>query len=355
MKVDNLVPMIDFPRITKEMSISEGIKILSSRIGLSITQVQKLARDRCPLREVLEERRHTNTFKVKCFLKSDIIFSDILHTGYDELRFLGIGRRYLINKILRSILAGVCDALDPSGRSGDFPPRSWLTPDTAEKIKGVQLIGLNIVKKENVKQLQSIKVRLRRVATPILLALTEQISGIRKEVRKASKINLFSGLKRFSKILKDYKKKFYSKTREYDIGNRKKVLKKQKKRKAILIKANWKYSGTRDLFKAVKRSESMRGYSLLARSLTALRKLVDPKVPNWYRRPTDIDWSEGIRSEKRKPHQLHRRTLFRKYGLGDIPGITLPLSVENWSSVRTSWTTQEVRDLFEEDSKDSKK
>lgn len=336
----------EFPVIDKKMSLAEGMKILAHRLNLSGARIQKLARDRCPMGSVKEERGSLKTFNVKCFLKSDIVFSDILHSGYHELKFLGIGRRYLINKILRSVLAGICDALDPTGQAGDFPPKSWMTTDQAERLTGMQQIAISVMKKDNAKLLQSLKVRLRRMATHVLLCIVAYISAIRKEVKKVSAKRLDMGVRRFSDLLCEYKDRFDYKVRKEDHKNRRKAVKRRRKKRYMLFKSKKHYSGTNRLRNALKKTYEHMGASVLTRGLTDLRKTLDPTVPNWYRRPTDEDWNEGQRSDRRKPRTFRRKALFRKYGLGDIPGLTEPVTAQEWFGLRTDYTAQEVRDSF---------
>jgi hypothetical protein len=327
MELEGLTPIQTFPVVDRPMSIGEGIEIMAHRLGLSGGRIRELARDRYPSRNPVEEGRSISKFKIKCFLRSDIIFTDILHTGYEELKHIGLGRRYLINKILRAVVAGTCDSVDPTGLSGDFPPRSWLGEEKARYVKSVQEKCLKAVKHDDAKLLKSIKVRLRGISTQILISLAERCDAIRTISRRFIQDGLGSGLRGFSNMLVSYRKRFIYQTRTFDCKNRKKRSKR-------------KYKG---------RSKSHKGFSVFVRSVCDLRKLLDPSIPNWYRRPTDEDRNESGKSEDintRKPFHYKRISTFRKYGFSSIPGITEPVKAEEWNALRVDWTMSEARERF---------
>lgn len=327
MELEGLNPIMTFPVVDKPMSIGEGIEIMAHRLGLSGGRIRELARDRYPSRNPVEEGRSISKFKIKCFLRSDIIFTDILHTGYKELKFIGLGRRYLINRILRAVLAGTCDSVDTTGLAGDFPPRSWLPDEKAEYIKEIQTKCLRRMKHDDAKLLKSIKVRLRGISTQILISLSEHCDAIRTISRRFIQDGLGSGLRGFSNMLVSYRKKFLYQTRTFDCKNRKKRSKR-------------KYKG---------RSRSHKGFSIFVRSVCDLRKLLDPSIPNWYRRPTDNDWNESGKTEDintRKPFHYRRISTFKKYGFGSIPGITEPVKAEEWKDLKIDWTMDEARSRF---------
>lgn len=314
------------------MTQSEGLKLLSGRLGFTGGRLRRLVRDRYPLGCPKEEKRGLRSCCVKCFLRSDIMFTDVLHAGYDELKYLGIGRRYLTNKILRSIVAGECDAQDWTRVAGDFQPRSWMSPRKAERMREVQERCLYLVKNVNAKLLQSVKVRLRNASTHILLEISENCDRIRSMVREAALVKEGSGLRRFSRFLVEYRNRFNLETRKIDIRNRKIAKKKRK-----FHRTSSKPYGT------VGRRMAHLGFSVLTRGLTDLRKLVDPNMPNWFRRPTDSDWSEGMGPNGRKPRTFNRKTTFVRHGLGDIPGVTTPVSSDEWFDLRTDWKMAEVK------------
>lgn len=327
MVLEGIEPVRTYPIVDKQMSIGEGIEIMAHRLGLSGGKIRELARDRYPSPTPVEEKRSISKFKIKCFVRSDIVFTDILHTGYEELKNLGLGRRYLINKILRAVVAGTCDSVDTTGLAGDFPPRSWLSKEKAEYIKDVQLKSLHAVKQEDAKLLKSIKVRLKRISTQILISLSEHCDAIRTISRRFIQDGLGGGLRGFSNMLISYRKKFLYQTRKEDCKNRKKRSKRKYQIRALAHK----------------------GSSFFVRSICDLRKLLDPSIPNWYRRPTDDDWFENGLTEDintRKPFHFKRISTFRKYGFGSIPGITEPVKAEEWRTLKFDWTISEARERF---------
>ena len=327
------------------MTQKEGIVLLTGRLGLTGGKLQELVRDRYPVGSPKEEKRGLRTCTVKCFLKSDIMFTDILHTDYEELKHLGIGRRYLMNKILRAVVSGTCDSIDPTGRSGDFPPRSWMDRGKAEKIRAVQEKSLNIVKVENARLLQSIKVRLRAAATHILVYMAMHCDAIRTTVCRSALMDQSSGLRCLSDLLVAYRDKFYRRVRSDDLKNRRRARRKSKFHRKPT-----------ENFGTVSRRLAHARFSVLYRGVTDLRKLLDPEVPNWYRRPTDEDWTEGMRCGEeghRIPKTLCRKAMFRRYGLGSIPGLTEPVNDTDWFSLKTDWSVKEAKDLFNDSNNDS--
>lgn len=334
MEIDGIVPMRDFRRIDSKMSQKDGMKLLAGRLGLSAEKVRKLVRDRYPCGCPKEERRGFSSCYVKCFLMSDILFTDVLHVGYEELAHLGVGRRYLCNRILRAVVAGTCDAIDRSGKSGDFPPRSWMDERSAEITRKVQEDALNTVKSDKKELLQSIKVRMRNMSTQVLLDIADHCDAIRSRVAKSASRDPWSGLECLSGILRECRSRFYRVARSDDLKNRRRARRKSKFHRKPT-----------EGFGTVSRRLAHAGFSVLLRGLTDLRKLMDPAVPNWYRRPTDPDWEEGLRGS-RKPVVLKRRAMFDRYGLGSVPGITEPIDASEWGKVRTDWTMSEVKERF---------
>lgn len=327
--------------MNKPMSQREGLRILAGRLGLSGGKLNELVRDRYPVGFPKEEKRGLRTCTVKCFLKSDIMFTDVLHTGYGELKYLGIGRRYLINKILRAVVAGTCDSMDGTGMAGDFPPRSWMVPFKAEKMRLVQKKSLSLVKDENSRLLQSIKVRLRSASTQILEHMALHCDAIRANVGKATSNDPGCGLRCLSDILVAYRKKFFNRVRSDDLKNRRRARRKSKFHRKPT-----------EAFGTVSRRLAHAGYSVLFRGMTDLKKLLDPSVPNWYRRPTDEDWKEGMRNGHRIPKSFRRVSMFKRYGLGSIPGLTEPLTDDEWTHAKTDWSMDEVRERFNAERED---
>lgn len=333
--LEGIIAVREFPKITGKMTQKEGIKLLAGRLGLTGGKLQELVRDRYPVGNPKEEKRGLKTCTVKCFLKSDIMFTDILHTDYEELKYLGIGRRYLINKILRAVVSGTCDSIDPTGKAGDFPPRSWMNSVKAEKMRIIQEKSLNIVKVENARLLQSVKVRLRSVATHILVYMAMHCDAIRTTVHRSALIDKSSGLRCLSDLLIAYRDKFYRRVRSDDLKNRRRA-----RRKSKFHRKRTESFGT------VSRRLAHAGFGVLYRGVTDLRKLLDPEIPNWYRRPTDEDWTEGMRNGHRIPKTFCRKAMFRRYGLGPIPGLTVPVQDSDWNDLKTDWSVKEAKDLF---------
>lgn len=330
--LEGITAIREFPRISGKMTQKDGIRLLAKRLGLTGGRLKELVRDRYPTGNPKEEKRGLNTCLVKCFLKSDIMFTDILHTDYDELKHLGIGRRYLTNKILRAVVAGTCDSMDPTGKAGDFPPRSWMDKDKAERMRVIQEKSLNIVKVENAKLLQSIKVRLRMAATQILVYMARHCDAIRTTVCRAAVSDRSNGLRCLSDILVAYRNKFYRRVRSDDLKNRRRARRKSKFHRKPT-----------EAFGTVSRRLAHAGYSVLFRGMTDLKKLLDPNVPNWYRRPTDEDWTEGMRNGHRIPKTFCRKAMFRRYGLGSIPGLTEPVTDTEWGNLKTDWSMKEAK------------
>jgi len=331
--LDGLVPLREFESIDKDMTPQEGVRILCRRLGTTPARVRREVRDRHPSGHPKEERRSLDRCHPKCFLRFDIMFTDVLHTCYWEMKHLGLGRRYLVNKILRAVLAGMCDAEDPTGAAGDFSPRSWTGDLRAGATKEVQLKCLDALKRGEAKLLQSVKVRLRKASTQVLLELEQRCPAIRSMSRKAYASGA-SGLRWLSDMLTEYRRRFYRETRFDDFRNRMRRVKK---------KAST--SGRSKTFRIAVLRKAHMSFSVFLRGMNDLRKLLDPSVPSWYRRPTDDDWKEGLRGS-RIPVGISRGTTFRKYGLGPVPGIDGPLPAEEWARTRTDWSLSEARALF---------
>ena len=339
-EMDDLFSVVEYRTIDGPMSLKDGMHVLLGRLGMSCGKARKAVRDRYPSVAPKEERRSMGDFRVKCFVRSDILFTDVLHAGYDELRHLGIGRRYLVNKVLRAVVSGTCDAYDCTGQSGDFPPRSWLTQDAASSAMDVQSRAIMEVKVDGAKLLKSVKVRMQRASTDVLKCLSERCAEIRKGVREAVIKGEMTGLEYLSGVLDGFKDEYTYRIRVFDIKNRRKRAKMRRR-----IRPD-KYETKKRPFErnTKSRQKSHIAFGLFLRGITDLRKLLDPSVPNWYRRPTDEDWTEGSRPGfSRKPVCMNRRALFRRNGLGDIPGITISIGAEDWSSARTDWTVDEAR------------
>ena len=346
--MEDVPHIVEFRRVTERMELRDGMRILIRRLGLTVQKLHAMVRDRYPSADTKKENGHLGKFRIKCFLRSDITFSDVLHVGYDELALLGVGRRYLVNRILRTILSGMCDSLDTSGRAGDFPPRSWLTPDHAEFVRGVQEECIHAMKIENAGKLESLKARLRLMSTPLLISLSESCQVIRSEVRKASVRGLDKGIEKFSDMLKKFKKLFFYGTRKDDVKNRIRAVRREG-RGLLKYRPLAYYGKHRKLSNSVRRQRAHKAESTLRMSLTDLRKSLDPRIMNWYRRPSDPDWYEGMRSDRRKPVLFNRKLVFRRHGLCEIPGITGDVTAEEWWSLRTDWKIAEVRRRFSEE------
>lgn len=322
--------MREYRRIEGPTPLKEGMMILAGRLGLSWERIRRLARDRHPSPVPKEERHSRDKFRCRCFLRSDIIFTDVLHTGYEELRHVGLGRWYLTCRILRAVVAGTCDYHDRSGQAGDFPPRSWMDSCAAERMKDLQERCLREVRSGEPGLMKSIQVRLRRVATPALMVLADSSGMIRSAVRRRLEAGTGSGLRCLSDILIASRKNLFTRARYADVTNR-------TRRRQVRSQTR------RDRRSDVRSHNS---YSLLKRGLNDLRKLMDPAVPCWWRRPTDEDWSEGMApGRQRRPVSLSRGVLMANHGFGEIPGLCTPLSADDWGKVRTDWTVAEARAL----------
>jgi hypothetical protein len=292
---------------------------------------------------VLEERRSLDRLP-KCFVTFDILMTDVLHAGYDEVRRLGIGRRYLVNRVLRAVFSGKCDAADPTGRAGDFAPRSWMDRARAEAVLELQTRCLGEFRTGEARLLKSVRVRLGKASTHVLLELERNCSAIRSLSRGAYASGR-SGLEAFSDMLVAYRKRLFRETRLFDYKNRK------RRRR---VKA-WTSGKSKDFVSAAKRKAHM-GFSVFLRSVCDLRKLLDPNVPNWFRRPTDEDWAEGMRGEgSRRPPFFKRRNMLRRYGIGPVPGISGPVDEDTWRSLRTDWSLSEARELLKDAGPESDK
>lgn len=334
--IDGLVPMRSFKVLDRDMPRLSGMRLLAERLGLSAAKAREMTRDRSPEEGVAEERRSLDRLP-KCFVTFDILMTDVLHTGYGELKHIGIGRRYLVNKVLRAVLAGKCDAEDVTGSAGDFLPRSWMIPSRAKSMHDIQVRCLEEFMVGEAKLLKSVRVRLGKASTHVLLELERNCSAIRSLSRGAYASGR-SGLRAFSDMLVAYRKRLFRETRLFDFKNRK------RRRR---VKA-WTSGKSKDFQSATKRKAHM-GFSVFLRSVYDLRKLLDPNVPNWFRRPTDDDWAEGMRGRgSRRPPFFKRSNMLRRYGIGPVPGISGPVDEDTWRSLKTDWSLDEARGLLKE-------
>lgn len=334
--LDGLLPMREYTRIDAKTPVRDGMRVFAKRLGLSAAKVRAMVRDRCPAGSAAEERRSLDKIP-RSFVAFDVMFTDVLHAGYDEVRHLGIGRRYLVNKVLRAVFSGKCDAADPTGRAGDFSPRSWMDQSTAEEVLKLQARCLEEFRTGEAGLLKSVRVRLGKASTHVLLELERNCSAIRSLSRGAYASGC-SGLRAFSDMLVAYRKRLFRETRLFDFKNRK------RRRR---VKA-WTSGKSKDFQSATKRKAHM-GFSVFLRSVYDLRKLLDPNVPNWFRRPTDEDWAEGLRGEgSRRPPFFKRSNMLRRYGIGPVPGISGPVDEDTWRSLKTDWSLDEARGLLKE-------
>lgn len=346
-----LVPVREFPRLSPGIGLRDGLYLLMHRLGLSTARTLAAMRDRHPvyfLNQVPKEQLNYYKLCRKCFLSFDLVFHDILHTDEDELRHVGMGRRYLLNRLLRTVLAGLCDSLDASGRAGDFPAYSGLPEDQAAKVRGVQETCLRFMKEDpdGARLLQSLKVRIRRVATPVLKDLAKHAGSLRTEVRKGASEGLYGGMRRFSDLLVEIKGKFTYSVNKDELYKRKAARKKEKSKhdRLYYVLTNGIYD--RRIYKWGRRHGRNKAASILKKGLTDLRRFLDPSIPNWYRRPSDGDWEEGLRHERRKLRGPTLANRLPQYGMGNLPGLTEPLDGSNWKDVRTDWTAQEARERY---------
>ena len=102
-------------------------------------------------------------------------------------------------------------------------------------------------------------------------------------------------------------------------------------------------SARKKLEKRIERVRRQKTWKLLQMKITDLKRVLDPKIPYWYRRPSDIDWNEGERSDKRKIRFNPSKSLIEKHGLKEVPGITIPIDPKDWNNIRTDWRLNEIR------------
>lgn len=324
--LDGLVGLQDYPRITGPVDFTEGILTMTRRLRLSPERVRRLAKDRCPFRPAKVENQAAKHFRFRHYLTFDVVYTDILHTGYEELKHLGLGRRYLKNRLLRAVLAGVCDGMDPTRRSGDFSPRSWMDERTREEVLKVQREAIRILEVEQTGLWHSVKTRFYRFSTAVLQAFCTRLPEIREMVGRESSLDPRNGLKAFSRYLSQTKTACDRKRDRYMLWLWKRQRKHQN-RKACRIR---------------------RPRTVLEKACVELRRRLDPKQPCWYRRPTDADWREERKSSWTHHvfASLHRRDQLKNVGLGKIPGISAPIKDTDWFFARTDWTVSEARALL---------
>lgn len=349
-RIEGLEPMREFPRVTSEMPFTEGIQILMRRLGLNTDKVRKALRDRLPEGVCGQGDFHAYKLNVRHYLQFDLIFTDILHTGYEELKCLGLGRKYLINRIQRQLCAGLCDGLDPTGRTGDYPPQSWLDESLRKKVAETQLQVLDLMDRKLFKKRHSLQVRMSQMSTGCLQALTEHLDEIRRLVRSLASKDSELGLKAFGDFLDRFRKSFNNQING-DLEKSRQAFKKRKSKLHYkLFKAAQRRfaSGRNYQSKSYGRLLCQQAYRTLRKAQTDLRRFQDPNIPSWYRRPSDEDWQEQIRKDRRERHikVLDRRDQLGRYGLGGIPGLTEPIRTEDFGTLRTDWTIAEARENY---------
>ena len=332
--LDGLVGLQDYPRITGPVDFTEGILTMTRRLRLSPERVRRLAKDRCPVRPAKVENQAAKHFRFRHYLTFDVVYTDILHTGYEELKHLGLGRRYLKNRLLRAVLAGVCDGMDPTRRAGDFSPRSWMDEQTRKEVLKIQREVIRILEVEQAGLWRSVKVRFYRFSTAVLQAFCTRLPEIREMVGRESSLDPRNGLKAFSRYLSQTKTACDRK-RDYT--------------------RNWWWSHQRKTRRR-RYYKIWKAQSTLTKACVELRRRLDPKQPCWYRRPTDADWREERKSSW-SHHvfaSLHRRDQLKNVGLGKIPGISAPINDTDWFFARTDWTVSEARALLKSEQNEVK-
>lgn len=343
-QLDDLIPINDYPVIKSDISFDDGINILVSRLGLTVSRVRALSRDRYPCKPAVVENNKPCHLNLRNFIQFDIIFTDILHTSYEELKHIGVGRRWLTCHIFRGIISGICDSLDNSGVSGDFPPRSWFDDSKSAMIENVQNEALKILKHECKKQYDSVRVRLSRISTCMLKSLSDSVSEIRKRVRKAETCRRGSGIVEFDLIFRSFLKKFKKVVNYNLINSRLASRRKDYKLRSRLFHTFMHFKNTRiRLEKKLERVKRQKTWKILRMKITDLKRVMDPKIPYWYRRPSDIDWNEGERSDRRKVRFHASVYLKHRHGIDTVPGITAPIDPKEWNNVKTDWKLDEIR------------
>lgn len=343
--LDGLQPLRDFPRITGKMSVHDGVLLLTRRLGLTPQRARERARRYTPTKPAKVENQAAWKLAPKNYLEFDVLYTEVLHTGYDELRHLGFGRRYLINRILRAVLAGICDGFDPSGRAGDFPDRTAFEQGVADEIFRIQRKAIQVMNIDGYHLLLSLKVRMQSMATSVLQALNGRLPDIRRLVGAVARRDPGQGLRGFSDFLINFKKSF-----EYRINgelqkSRRHATAKRCRLGLCLFRTPPFYNGRKRVEREYARLRKKIPNRVLVKSQTDLRRRMDPNIPCWWRRPTDADWKEGRRKEPKAPG-LERKEIFARYGMSGIPGLTEPLRIEDWGKARTDWLIAEVRENY---------
>lgn len=350
LRIEGLEPMREFPRITSEMSFKEGIGILMRRLGLTTDKVRKALRDRFPEGVCGSGDLHAHKLNVRHYLQFDIIFNDILHTGFEELRHLGLGRKYLINRIQRQLCAGLCDGFDPTGRTGDYPIHSWLDEIQLKQVDEIQLKVLDLMDRKLFRKRHALQVRMSQMSTGCLKALLGHLDEIRRLVRSLAAKDSELGLKAFGDFLVNFRKEFNNRINGELLRSREVF----KKRKSMLsywgfrLSRIWFMSGKNYRFRAYERLICQQAHRTLRKAQTDLRRFQDPDIPNWYRRPSDEDWNEQIRKDRRERKIMtpRKKNQLGRYGLGGIPGLTEPIRAEDFGNLRTDWTIAEARENY---------
>mgnify|MGYP003295324268 CR=1 FL=1 len=348
--VEGLGPGLEFPRITSETGFDSGIRVMVRRLGLTQAGVIRLMQDRSPDGDFKYRMRGFSPcrFRRGHYLKFDLIFSDILHTGYDELRHLGVGRRYLSNRIMRSVLAGLCDGFDPTGRAGDFPPRSWLDAERQKEVVAAQKKALEIMDVDQYNLRHSLQVRLGTMSTGCLQAVADRCEAIRRLVRSVAAKDPEQGLRAFSDMLVNYRKEFNRKLNGDILKRKRDYLRKKRGFKAVDFRMSQRHYGQGEYktWRRLNRLTCQQAHRKLRTAQTEIRRLQDPKLPCWYRRPSDPDWDERRTNRPGTPFTPERKRDLARYGFGGIPGLTEPLSAEDWGKARTDWTVAEARENY---------
>lgn len=219
--IDNLAPMVDAPRVERGMSFSEAMeRVFLPRVGMTHMDAYMAVNDRIPKpvsKDSVAENVRTSVRNHRIAVPNDVLrlsllLDDVLHVGDSEVRAVGLFRKHRCAAITRALLSGLCDGLDGTFKSGDFPPKSWMADAEAERVSKVQRACRKWFYGGEKVSRNSVTMRLMRASDAVLDGMFSLVPKLRRAVGMAVRASLSSdqngglsclgaGLDEFSKVI----------------------------------------------------------------------------------------------------------------------------------------------------------
>ena len=197
--IDNLAPMVDVPSVEQGMSFSEAMeRVFLPRVGMTHMDAYMAVNDRMPKpvsEASVRQNVRTSVWNHRIAVPNDVLrlsllLDDVLHVGDSEVRAVGLFRKHRCAVITRAILSGLCDGIDRTLKSGDFPPKSWMTSSEAERVSKVQQACRDWLYKGGKVSRNSVTMRLFRASDAVLEGLFSLVPKLRKAVGMAVRADL---------------------------------------------------------------------------------------------------------------------------------------------------------------------